>query len=131
MNNKIIDYQSKIKDAEFEVESLQGTLAVKNQRLVEEEVELKWLNVREQILMSQKQNMDQERKKVSQDVVSLRCLFSNQFLDLTATFARFYRISPINFSGPSQDLEFHGRFERDVPTFPKNSNLLCFTQITN
>ncbi len=52
-HSQISNLQSRIKDADFDFQSHHGTIAVKNQKLVKKEMELKWLLTREGILRLQ------------------------------------------------------------------------------
>ena len=68
-HSQILDYQSKIKDAEFEIQSLWGTIAVNNHKLAKKEVDLKWLTSKAEILYSTISKHEEIKKdKIKQTV---------------------------------------------------------------
>ncbi|XP_057308345.1 golgin subfamily A member 6-like protein 4 [Hydractinia symbiolongicarpus] len=60
VNQNIQDHQDRLRETKYEVEALQGSLSVLNHKLVQEEIELKWLAMRETILKGQKEESCRE-----------------------------------------------------------------------
>ena len=71
MNNNIQGYQVKYQDLTDELKSLQGLLVLKNQRLAEEELNLKWFKIREAVLTQKKTELLARKKNLLHQKVSL------------------------------------------------------------
>jgi len=55
VNQDIQEFQEKIRNTKYENQALLGNIAVVNHKLIQEEIEYKWLQMRENILVDQKQ----------------------------------------------------------------------------
>lgn len=58
-----------MRETKYEVEALQGSLSVLNHKLVQEEIELKWLAMRETILKGQKEESCRENADLRELIV--------------------------------------------------------------
>ena len=89
VNNEIQDYQVKYEDFTDELKSLQGLLVLKNQRLAEEEINLKWFMIREDVLTQKKAELSAREENLLQQKVSLtltyNCYLTNVNLFFTIT----------------------------------------------
>ena len=69
MNHDIQDSQNKIKSIKYEKEALHGKLNTSRQKLLEEQLEEKWLIIRKGILQQQKENAFQEKENLRKQLV--------------------------------------------------------------
>lgn len=76
VNNEIQDYQVKYEDFTDELKSLQGLLVLKNQRLAEEELNLKWFMIREDVLTQKKTELSARKENLLQQKVSLTLTYN-------------------------------------------------------
>ena len=70
VSNEIQDYQLKFQDLKDELKSLQGLLVLQNQRLSEEELNLKWFKVRKDVLTQKKTEMLARKENLLQQKVT-------------------------------------------------------------
>ncbi|XP_015777575.1 PREDICTED: uncharacterized protein LOC107355507 isoform X2 [Acropora digitifera] len=75
VSDEIQNYQVKCEDLLDEMKSLQGLLVLKNQRLSEEELNLKWFKIREEVLVQKRaelltgrENLIKEKKKTEETI---------------------------------------------------------------
>lgn len=91
MSDEIQSYQVKCEDLIDEMKSLQGLLVLKNQRLSEEELNLKWFKIREEVLVQKRAQLLTGREKLLKEKVIMRTfniiLSLFQFLLYVATIA--------------------------------------------
>lgn len=90
VNNEIQDYQVKYQDFTDELKSLQGLLVLKNQRLAEEELNLKWFKIREDVLTQKKTELSSRKENLFQQKVRLG--FNKLNNSLSLEFALFKRL---------------------------------------
>lgn len=69
MSDEIQYYQAKCEDLLDEMKSLQGLLALKNQRLSEEELNLKWFKLREEVLVQKRTELLTRRENLLKEKV--------------------------------------------------------------
>lgn len=69
VNQNIQGHQDRLRETKYEVEALQGSLSVLNHKLVQEEIELKWLAMRETILKEQKEESCRENANLRELIV--------------------------------------------------------------
>lgn len=69
MSDEIQNYQAKCEDLLDEMKSLQGLLALKNQRLSEEELNLKWFKLREEVLVQKRTELLTRRENLLKEKV--------------------------------------------------------------
>lgn len=85
VNNEIQDYQVKYQDFTDELKSLQGLLVLKNQRLAEEKLNLKWFKIREDVLTQKKTELSARKENLFQQKVRLGFNKLNNSLSLEFT----------------------------------------------
>lgn len=90
VNNEIQDYQVKYQDFTDELKSLQGLLVLKNQRLAEEELNLKWFKIREDVLTQKRTELSSRKENLFQQKVRLG--FNKLNNSLSLEFALFKRL---------------------------------------
>ena len=90
VNNEIQDYQVKYQDLTDELKSLQGLLVLKNQRLAEEELNLKWFKIREDVLTQKKTELSSRKENLFQQKV--RFGFNKLNNSLSLEFTLFKRL---------------------------------------
>ena len=76
VNNEIQDYRVKYEDFTDELKSLQGLLVLKNQRLAEEELNLKWFMIRGDVLTQKKTELSARKENLLQQKVSLTLTYN-------------------------------------------------------
>ena len=69
MNQGIQEYQSKTKSMKYEREALLGKLNNMRHKLLEEQLEEKWMTIRQNILLEQKENCCKEKTMVQNELV--------------------------------------------------------------
>ena len=69
MSGEIQNYQVKCEDLLDEMKSLQGLLVLKNQRLSEEELNLKWFKIREEVLVQKRAELLTGRENLIKEKV--------------------------------------------------------------
>ncbi|CAH1257933.1 CCDC172 [Branchiostoma lanceolatum] len=96
VKSEIAKCQQKVLETRDEQNSLQGKLVVKLQQLAEEELQLKWLETREAILMEQKQKLMKEKEgheKLLQEVRKEEAEERETFLSELKEFGVAYDLS--------------------------------------
>lgn len=69
VSEEIQNYQVKCEDLLDEMKSLQGLLVLKNQRLSEEELNLKWCKIREEVLVQKRAELLTGRENLIKEKV--------------------------------------------------------------
>ena len=69
VNEEIALTQVKTAEIRDELKSLQGNLAIQNNRVAEQELQLKWLKEKEKILTAQKQCLEETKMELQQKFV--------------------------------------------------------------
>ena len=69
MNQGIQEYQSKTKSMKYEREALLGKLNNMRHKLLEEQLEEKWMTIRQNILLEQKENCCKEKTMLQNELV--------------------------------------------------------------
>ena len=69
VNQGIQEHQSRIKSTQYEREALLGKLNNLRHKLLEEQLEEKWMTIRENILLQQKENCCTERNTLQTELV--------------------------------------------------------------
>lgn len=69
VSDEIQNYQVKCEDLLDEMKSLQGLLVLKNQRLSEEELNLKWCKIREEVLVQKRAELLTGRENLIKEKV--------------------------------------------------------------
>lgn len=71
VNEEISLTQAKTAELRDELESFQGSLAIQNNKVAEQELQLKWLKEKEKIMSSQKKSLEDTKLKLQNKLVSL------------------------------------------------------------
>ena len=99
VNQEIQDHQEKIRITKYETEALQGNLQTVNHKLIQEQIEEKWLGMRENILKEQKEKSLQEKLQLIQEVVSsLKVILKLAHFKTTSIFNRRIEKTPFTIS---------------------------------
>ena len=69
MNQGIQEYQSKTKSMKYKREALLGKLNNMRHKLLEEQLEEKWMTIRQNILLEQKENCCKEKTMLQNELV--------------------------------------------------------------
>ncbi|XP_029213762.1 uncharacterized protein [Acropora muricata] len=99
VSDEIQNYQVKCEDLLDEMKSLQGLLVLKNQRLSEEELNLKWCKIREEVLVQKRaelltgrENLIKEKKETEETISYHKNRFANGALEFMANFDFCWRM---------------------------------------
>ena len=71
MNEEIALTQAKTAEIRDELKSLQGNRAIQNNKVAEQELQLKWLKERERIMDVQKQRLEDKKMELQNMLVRL------------------------------------------------------------
>ncbi|XP_065068983.1 uncharacterized protein LOC135694211 [Rhopilema esculentum] len=120
-HSKILEFQSKLKDAAFEVQSLYGTMAVKNHKLVEKEVELKWFSSRVTILKQKALESKLVKEEISSQIREIESVIKQErteFIEETKSFLESHELS--------SNLESHyeQKLKRNIQELKERTNEL-------
>lgn len=80
MNQDIQEFQEKIRNTKYENQALLGNIAVVNHKLIQEEIEYKWLQMRENILVDQKKQTLKDKLDAQNEIVSKCSIIGTQVL---------------------------------------------------
>ena len=69
VNEEIASTQAKTAEIRDELQSLQGNLAIQNNKIAEQELQLKWRKEREKIMNVQKQHLEETKLKLQNTFV--------------------------------------------------------------
>ena len=70
VNGKIQEFEKKVAHVKVEILNRKGELAVKNSKLADVEIEVKFLHLRKAILTTQKENLTETKNEIFKDYVS-------------------------------------------------------------
>lgn len=71
VNQRTQEHQEGLKASKYEREAMQGKLNIVRHKLIEEQLEYKWLQTRRRILSNQKDECLKEKNKLAHELVSL------------------------------------------------------------
>ena len=71
-NEEISSTQTKTAEIRDEIKSLQGSLAIQNNNVAEQELQVQWLKIKTDIMNAQKRQLEQEMKDLKNKLVGLK-----------------------------------------------------------
>jgi hypothetical protein len=94
--------QAKTAEIRDELKSLQGSLAIQNNKVAEQELQLKWLREKEKIMNAQKQHLEETKMKLQDTFVRLLFLLGTGFV-LWERLPIFLQLFCVKFQSNVQD----------------------------